>query len=226
MLIESLQEFWEKYRIQIIIGGLVVGILGFLFLPGIGGQSNEQQSMTDIRSMSISQRAKKNQVGEMQSLTASTGDVYVVDIKGAVLHPGAYQMAAQQRVGDAVQKAGGYTPEADSIQVNLAQKITDQMVIYIPRRGEKIPIVNSISEQNSGTTLNPRVTESNSNGKVNLNTATLEQLKGLTGVGEKKAQKILEYRQQHGQFKSVEELKNVNGFGEKSLATLAEQICV
>lgn len=225
MLIESLQEFWEKYRIQIIIGGLVVGILGFLFLPGIGGQSNEQQSMTDIRSMSISQRSKKNQAGEIQSLTASTGDVYV-DIKGAVLHPGAYQMAAQQRVGDAVQKAGGYTPEADPIQVNLAQKITDQMVIYIPRRGEKIPIVNSISGQNSGTTLNPMVTESNSNGKVNLNTATLEQLKGLTGVGEKKAQKILEYRQQHGQFKSVEELKNVNGFGEKSLATLAEQICV
>lgn len=225
MLIESLQEFWEKYRIQIIIGGLVVGILGFLFLPGIGGQSNEQQSMNDIRSMSISQRSKKNQAGEIQSLTASTGDVYV-DIKGAVLHPGAYQMAAQQRVGDAVQKAGGYTPEADPIQVNLAQKITDQMVIYIPRRGEKIPIVNSISGQNSGTTLNPMVTESNSNGKVNLNTATLEQLKGLTGVGEKKAQKILEYRQQHGQFKSVEELKNVNGFGEKSLATLAEQICV
>lgn len=225
MLIESLQEFWEKYRIQIIIGGLVVGILGFLFLPGIGGQSNEQQSMTDIRSMSISQRSKKNQAGEIQSLTASTGDVYV-DIKGAVLHPGAYQMAAQQRVGDAVQKAGGYTPEADPIQVNLAQKITDQMVIYIPRRGEKIPIVNSISGQNSGTTLNSMVTESNSNGKVNLNTATLEQLKGLTGVGEKKAQKILEYRQQHGQFKSVEELKNVNGFGEKSLATLAEQICV
>ena len=152
-------------------------------------------------------------------------NVYV-DIKGAVHHPGAYQMAAQQRVGDAVQKAGGYTPEADPNQVNLAQKITDQMVIYIPRRGEKIPIVNSTSGQNSGTTLNPTATESNSNGKVNLNTATLEQLKGLTGVGEKKAQKIIEYRQQHGQFKSVEELKNVNGFGEKSLATLAEQICV
>ena len=175
--------------------------------------------------MSISQRSKKSQAGEMKSLTASTGDVYV-DIKGAVHHPGAYQMAAQQRVGDAVQKAGGYTPEADPNQVNLAQKITDQMVIYIPRRGEKIPIVNSTSGQNSGTTLNPTATESNSNGKVNLNTATLEQLKGLTGVGEKKAQKIIEYRQQHGQFKSVEELKNVNGFGEKSLATLAEQICV
>ena len=225
MLIESLQEFWEKYRIQIIIGGLMIGILSFLFLPGIGGRPNEQQPMTDIRPMSIRKKKKKSQAGEMKSLTASTGDVYV-DIKGAVHHPGAYQMAAQQRVGDAVQKAGGYTPEADPNQVNLAQKITDQMVIYIPRRGEKIPIVNSISGQNSGTTLNPTATESNSNGKVNLNTATLEQLKGLTGVGEKKAQKIIEYRQQHGQFKSVEELKNVNGFGEKSLATLAEQICV
>ena len=60
MLIESLQEFWEKYRIQIIIGGLVIGILGFLFLPGIGGRSNEQQPMTDIRPMSISQRSKKS----------------------------------------------------------------------------------------------------------------------------------------------------------------------
>ena len=225
MLIESLQEFWEKYRVQIIIGGLVVGILAVLFLPGIGGQSNEQRSMTDIRPTSISQDSKKSQAGEMKSLATSTGDVYV-DIKGAVHHPGAYQMATQQRVGDAVQKAGGYTPEADPNQVNLAQKITDQMVIYIPRKGEKIPIVNSTSTMNPGTTPSPTATESNSNGKVNLNTATLEQLKGLTGVGEKKAQKILEYRQQHGQFKSVEELKNVNGFGEKSLATLAEQICV
>lgn len=53
MLIESLQEFWEKYRVQIIIGGLVVGILAVLFLPGIGGRSNEQQSMTDIRPTSM-----------------------------------------------------------------------------------------------------------------------------------------------------------------------------
>ena len=88
MLIESLQEFWEKYRIQIIIGGLVIGILGFLFLPGIGGRSNEQQPMTDIRPMSISQRSKKSQAEEMKSLATSTGDVYV-DIKGAVHHPGA-----------------------------------------------------------------------------------------------------------------------------------------
>ena len=55
MLIESLQEFWEKYRVQIIIGGLVVGILAVLFLPGIGGRSNEQQTMTDIRPPAISQ---------------------------------------------------------------------------------------------------------------------------------------------------------------------------
>ena len=61
MLIESLQEFWEKYRVQIIIGGLVVGILAVLFLPGIGGQSNEQRSMTDIRPTSISQGSKKSQ---------------------------------------------------------------------------------------------------------------------------------------------------------------------
>ena len=77
MLIESLQEFWEKYRVQIIIGGLVVGILAVLFLPGIGGQSNEQRSMTDIRPTSISQGSKKSQAGEMKSLATLTGDVYV-----------------------------------------------------------------------------------------------------------------------------------------------------
>lgn len=224
MLTEYFQGFWEKYRVQIIIGGLVIGILVFLFLPGIGCQK-EQQSTGNYQQDLVRNSSKRSQTGGERSFVASNEDIYI-DIKGAVHHPGAYQMGTQQRVGDAIQKAGGYTTEADPNQINLAQKIADQMVIYIPRKGEKFPIVNSTSIQNSGITPNPTAAESTSNGKVNLNTATLEQLKELTGVGEKKAQKILEYRQQHGQFKSVEELKNVNGFGEKSLATLAEQICV
>lgn len=228
MLIEYIQEFWEKYRIQVIIGALVIGILGFLFLPEVG-QLNDRQSVASIPPASINQISGKKHLEEVKSTSVSNGDVYV-DIKGAVHHPGAYQMGNHQRVGDAVQKAGGYTAEADPNQINLAQKITDQMVIYIPRKGEKIPIVNSnlTSNLDNGgeANLRPTTTESNPNGKVNLNTATLEQLKGLTGIGEKKAQKIIEYRQQHGQFKSIEELKNVNGFGEKSLATLAGQICV
>lgn len=227
MFLEMFQEIWEKYRIQIIIGILGVGIMACLFLPGIGKADSDNQ--LEFSKTSTNYRKSESFSPETVNSTSvikSENRIYV-DIKGAVCHPGAYQMKADQRIGDVINAAGGYLKDADSDQVNLAQKINDQMVIYIPKKGEKIPIFNFNSEKNSNENVNSSQNVStNSGGKVNLNTATVEQLKGLTGIGEKKAQKIIEYRQEHGQFKSVDELKNVNGFGEKSIATLAEQVCV
>lgn len=223
MLTDYFHLIWEKYRIQIIIGMLVISILVILFLPGIKISSikqnqNDSSSLISHRDVNYSKQQDDNKVD-------NEGSVYV-DIKGAVHHPGAYQVNGEQRIGNVIQKAGGYTDDADTSQVNLALKVRDQMVVYIPHKGEKIPISNEIMGLNADINSTKTQTGSYSNGKVNLNLATIDQLKGLTGIGEKKAQKIIEYREQHGQFKSVDELKNVNGFGEKSIATLTDQVCV
>ena len=118
---------------------------------------------------------------------------------------------------EAIEQAGGSLPTADLNQVNLAKQLTDQQVIYIPLVGEKIAGANNIQTGSSADGDQPI---------VNLNTATKEQLQTITGIGEKKADKILAYRQEHGEFKSVEELKSVDGFGDKTVAKLQSSLSV
>lgn len=219
MLSDYFHTIWDKYRVYFIIGGLLLGILIILFLPETNSKTLKQDkikntALISCQSSNHSYRQNDDRLGESKNI--------YVDVKGAVHHPGAYQVNSEQRVGSVIQKAGGYTDNADISQVNLARKIKDQMIIYVPQKGEKIPIYNDNLEDHSMHFSG----DSSQSEKINLNLATIDQLKGLTGIGEKKAQKIIEYRQQHGQFKSVEELKNVNGFGEKSVATIIDQVCV
>nr|WP_281349180.1 ComEA family DNA-binding protein [Secundilactobacillus folii] len=148
-----------------------------------------------------------------------------VDVKGAVKQPGMKKVDASMRVIDAVQLAGGFTSQADQKQVNLAQKLTDSQVVYIPKHGEKAPT--DTGSTATGTTSPAGGAESSSQApQVNLNTADLNGLQQLDGVGEKKAEKIMAYRQEHGGFQSVDELKNVNGFGDKTLERLRPQVSV
>lgn len=145
-------------------------------------------------------------------------DEMYVDIKGAVVKPGIYKVNATMRVLTVVEMAGGFLPEADDRQVNLSERVSDQMVIYIPKEGEELaevtPSKNASSKDETTNTL------------VNLNTATIEELKTLNGVGEKKAENILRYREEKGSFKSIEELKEVDGIGEKTFEQLKSSITV
>nr|WP_269814096.1 helix-hairpin-helix domain-containing protein [Secundilactobacillus angelensis] len=144
-----------------------------------------------------------------------------VDVKGEVKQPGMKKVESTMRVIDAVQLAGGFTSRADQKQVNLAQKLTDSQVVYIPKHGEEIPA----SSAGTATTGGAASSESAAP-QVNINTADATALQQLDGVGEKKAEKILAYRQEHGGFKSVDDLKNVNGFGDKTLERLKPQIII
>jgi competence protein ComEA len=135
-----------------------------------------------------------------------------VDIKGAVNKPGLYQVTASMRVADVIQLAQGMQPQADAQQINLAAKVTDQQVIYVPAKGEQAPAVA------------PPVVQSTD--KINLNTADVAALQTLSGIGQKKAEKIIDYRQQHGNFKTIDDLKNVSGFGEKTMAKYKDQLTV
>jgi competence protein ComEA len=121
----------------------------------------------------------------------------VVDVVGAVQRPGLYRMRTGDRVADAVTRAGGATGRADLEQINLAAPLADGQQVVVPRRGTGAPGAGA----------------STSSGPVHLSTATVEQLDALPGVGPVTAQKIVDYRQQHGGFHSLEELDAIPGIG-------------
>ena len=130
-----------------------------------------------------------------------------VNVVGAVRRPGLYRLKDGSRVADAVARAGGPTSRAEIELLNLAARIADGEQIVVPRRG----LANPAGAASGGAVAA---------GPVHLNSATLEQLDALPGVGPVTAQKILDYRQQHGAFGSVDELDAIAGIGPARLETL------
>lgn len=142
----------------------------------------------------------------------------IVDLKGAVRKPGIYRMNAGERVSDAVVRAGGLTGKADENKINLAQKVADEMVIFVPEKGEKVPPEISAASTASAASSQKSVSEAaGGGGQININTADEQALQHLTGIGPAKAKAIIQYREQHGPFKSVDDLNGVSGIGDKSL---------
>lgn len=155
---------------------------------------------------------------EVEDKTTVSTVIYV-DVKGEIHHPGVYQMKAESRVKDLIEAAGGFTPLADDQKLNLAQLLEDQMVIVVPKKGEEVN-----SELAQAPTSQKK--EVGKEGKVNINTATVEELKTLKGIGEKKAEAIIEYRKKNGSFKNKEELMKVRGIGKKLYESFQERVIV
>lgn len=149
----------------------------------------------------------------------------IVDVKGAVLHPGVYELKPEQRIIDAVQLAGGYTQDAETQFINHAQKVLDEMIIYIPTKGEQLDQVTSsfIALPSFETSKD---SEGVKDGKINLNKADEATLTTLSGIGTSKAQSIIAYRQENGNFQSIEDLKKVTGIGDKTFEKLKDSISV
>ena len=200
------KEKWESWSLTVkaaVIGGVI------LLLVGAGGLfSKKEEAVEELAVVETTALAEKTEVSTTQEA------VIFVDIKGAVKNPGVYQMKVGDRVKDALDAAGGLTDEADSQKVNLAQRVEDQMVIIVPKVGEEA------TEIPTGATSK----EASKEGKVNINTATVEELKTLKGVGEKKAEAIIEYRKKNGSFKTKEDLMKVRGIGKKLFESFQERI--
>lgn len=141
----------------------------------------------------------------------------VVDIKGEVINPNLYEVLCSSRVNDVINLAGGLTPNANTSDINLARKIFDQMVIVIPTKELEIA-----SEAESEIPINDALINENNNIDclININTATLEELKKIPGIGEKKASTIIEYRNNNGLFKNIHDITSVKGIGEKLYAEI------
>lgn len=160
---------------------------------------------------------------EEQAASEQDSDVRQVgvDVEGAVASPGLYLVSADARVNDAVAAAGGMTSDADRQRVNLAQKVEDGMQVYVPSR-EEAPAATGTTTTGAGQASSSGA----SKGKVNLNTASAEELQTLSGIGPSLSQRIIDYRQANGHFKSVDDLRKVSGIGDTRFKSLKDLVCV
>jgi competence protein ComEA len=154
------------------------------------------------------------------NLPVGAAAALVVDVVGKVHHPGVYRLPTAARVQDAVTAAGGMLAGVDPVSVNLARRLTDgeQVVIGMPAQSGDVPVS---SQDGPGSSAVP-----GSNGPLDLNAATAEQLDALPGVGPVLAQRILDWRSQHGRFDSIDQLNSVSGIGDAKFADLKPLVTV
>ena len=203
----------EYKKILSIIGGvLAVIVINFVGRGMMASPTKEKVMVTNA----------VNTTRVEETTTMIPQNCYV-DIKGEVLRPGVYEFSCESRIQEVIKKAGGFTEEADETKINLAQKITDQMQMIVPNVHSKQE--GGVTEGNSEKGNTSNTTPSNSKqGTVNINTATLEELQTIKGIGKKKAEAILQYRKEHGAFRTKEELLQVKGIGKKALEAIESQV--
>jgi len=144
----------------------------------------------------------------------------VVDIKGAVKNPKEYELKEGSRIRDLIEIAGGLTAEADEEKIYFSKILEDEQCIKIYKIGEEV-LDSEIEtqgqqEKDTGTV--------DSKGMININKATVEELMTIPGIGQTKAQSIVDYRNENGKFKSVDELTNITGIGAKTLEKLRDKV--
>ena len=203
----------EYKKVLSIIGGVLAVIVIILVGRGMMASSTKEKVM-------VTNAVNTTRVEE--TTTMMPQNCYV-DIKGEVLRPGVYEFSCESRIQEVIKKAGGFTEEADQTKINLAQKITDQMQIIVPNLHSKQE--GGVTEGNSEKGNMSNTTPSNSKqGTVNINTATFEELQTIKGIGKKKAEAILQYRKEHGAFRTKEDLLQVKGIGKKALEAIESQV--
>ena len=214
---EELIEKIKEYKIIVICVSLGLVLGGFFLLKPVAQtpakESNLQTEVTTVSKDSASEKEEKSQKSETEEVVEK--DLITVDVKGAVKTPGIYDLPVGSRINDAVQKAGGLTDNADSKSINLAQRISDEALVYVPTKEE------ATSQEAHSNASNTK-----ENKKVNLNKASLEELKQVKGLGGKRAQDIIDHRETNGKFKSVDDLKKVSGIGAKTVEKLKEYVTV
>ena len=196
---EVIIEKIKEYKIIVICAGLGLALGGF-FLLKPSSQTSVKETNLQAEVVAVSKETStEKEVKKEEKDESLEQELITVDVKGAV------------------QKAGGLTEEADSKSLNLAQKVSDEALVYVPTKGEEA----ASQQATSGTT--PSTSKEK---KVNLNKASLEELKQVKGLGGKRAQDIIDHRETNGKFKSVDELKKVSGIGAKTIEKLKDYVTV
>lgn len=182
---------------------LVVGIVVLVFIFIIS-QDDVDQLEANMETMT----PVNNQAEDIDEDDPTVDLTVIVDVKGEVQNPGVYEMDKNSRIHDVINMAGGFSDDADEIPVNLAQKVYDELIIHVPKKGENTGGDGGQSE--SGT--------------LRVNYATQEEIEMLPGIGPSKAAAILKYREEHGHFQTIDDLLEISGIGEKTLENMQADI--
>ncbi|HFI0695510.1 TPA: helix-hairpin-helix domain-containing protein [Streptococcus suis] len=216
--IKTYIEMLKEYKWQIALPA-AAGLLLTTFLIFSQPAKSDQTGLTDFPQTEKTSSSSES-VEETSTEASEEPSQLVVDIKGAVAKPGLYTLAAGARVNDAVEAAGGLTSQADPKSINLAQKLSDEAVVYVANKDENISVVAS-------TTASSAMSQEEKNTSlVNLNTATEADLQTISGIGAKRAADIVAYREANGGFKSVDDLNNVSGIGDKTMESIRPYVTV
>ncbi|MEI4333876.1 helix-hairpin-helix domain-containing protein [Streptococcus suis] len=216
--IKTYIEMLKEYKWQIALPA-VAGLLLTTFLIFSQPAKSDQTGLTDFPQSE--QTSNSSELVEETSTEANEEpSQLVVDVKGAVAKPGLYTLEAGARVNDAVEAAGGLTSQADPKSINLAQKLSDEAVVYVASKDENVSVVAS-------TTASSAMSQEEKNTSlVNLNAATEADLQTISGIGAKRAADIIAYREANGGFKSVDDLNNVSGIGDKTMESIRPYVTV
>ncbi|CDZ99931.1 ComE operon protein 1 [Jeotgalicoccus saudimassiliensis] len=205
----DIKSFFEQYRFYVIGACVILAVIIYFSVTALN---------TPADSLSLDENVTEAALTETEA-AAETPPVTTVfvEVKGAVESPGVYELPADARVTNLLDIAV-ITENADLMTVNQSAKLADEMVIYIPYAGE-------IDKAAGIDTIAPAGSSEDSSGDlVNINTAGMTELTTLNGIGEKKAQAILTYREEQGLFKTPEEIKNIPGIGDKTFENLKPYI--
>lgn len=233
---QKIKYYLEKYKsiliLTILLIILLLAVLYTVIRPDKKVEQEETKEIVLTEKINIKEEQKEEKIK--------------VDIKGFVEKPGVYEMSNSDRVIDVIEKSGGLKTEANTSYLNLSKKLVDQMIIIIYSNEEinkfikeekeiiyieyecKCPDNINDSCINKEDIVNTNGTkeekENNENKKISINTATLEELMTLSGIGESKAKEIIKYREENGEFKNIEDIMKVSGIGESAYSKIKDNI--
>lgn len=209
-------KFLKKDNLPYIIIIFLILIIGYQYYDS--HEDNDAKEFLKINTSGVINSDKKSLESSSSELAIEKApeekEEIMVHISGAVNKPGILKLDSSKRLVDALDLAGGARDDADLDRVNLAARLHDEEKIYIPKVGEV---------QNNISSLASNPSSSNTSSKININSADLSELTKIPGVGEKTAQKIIDYRANNS-FSSIEDIKNVPGIGDKKFESMKDYI--
>ncbi len=221
-----MQNWWRKIKTwQLIVGVCGIVLLGIAVFLLVTQQEKEDKELL-IETLSTTEVTVDSKKEQEQANNESKSTKIYVDISGAVKQPGVYQLSEGSRLFDLLKQAGGLTEDAAIQTVNQAMIIQDQQKIIILTQDQAQRLDTENINNNGHLEEKSAEKSSKEDGKININQADLTQLQQLSGIGEKKAQAIIDYRNENGSFKTIEDLAKVTGIGEKTVEKLRDSITI